>query len=180
MCGIIGIVGRADVADRLLDGLKRLEYRGYDSAGVATVHGGAIERRRAEGKLVNLARELVAHPLPGTTGIAHTRWATHGAPTTSNAHPHATDEVALVHNGIIENFKPLREELIARGRKFTSETDTEVVAHLISEQVEAGMAPADAVKAVLPRLHGAFALAILFRAHPGMVIGARLGSPLVV
>jgi len=180
MCGIIGIVGRADVADRLLDGLKRLEYRGYDSAGVATVHGGAIERRRAEGKLVNLGRELVAHPLPGTTGIAHTRWATHGAPTTSNAHPHATDEVALVHNGIIENFKPLREELIARGRKFTSETDTEVVAHLISEQVEAGMAPADAVKAVLPRLHGAFALAILFRAHPGMVIGARLGSPLVV
>jgi len=180
MCGIIGIVGRADVADRLLDGLKRLEYRGYDSAGVATVHGGAIERRRAGGKLVNLGRELVAHPLPGTTGIAHTRWATHGAPTTSNAHPHATDEVALVHNGIIENFKPLREELIARGRKFTSETDTEVVAHLISEQVEAGMAPADAVKAVLPRLHGAFALAILFRAHPGMVIGARLGSPLVV
>jgi len=180
MCGIIGIVGRADVADRLLDGLKRLEYRGYDSAGVATVHGGAIERRRAEGKLVNLGRELVAHPLPGTTGIAHTRWATHGAPTTSNAHPHATDEVALVHNGIIENFKPLREELIARCRKFTSETDTEVVAHLISEQVEAGMAPADAVKAVLPRLHGAFALAILFRAHPGMVIGARLGSPLVV
>jgi glucosamine--fructose-6-phosphate aminotransferase (isomerizing) len=180
MCGIIGIVGREDVSDRLLDGLKRLEYRGYDSAGIATAHGGLIERRRAEGKLGNLGRELAAHPLPGTTGIAHTRWATHGAPTTSNAHPHATKEVALVHNGIIENFKPLREELIARGRVFSSQTDTEVVAHLISEKVEAGMAPEEAVKAVLPRLHGAFALAILFRAHPDMVIGARLGSPLVV
>jgi glucosamine--fructose-6-phosphate aminotransferase (isomerizing) len=180
MCGIIGIVGREDVSDRLLDGLKRLEYRGYDSAGIATAHGGLIERRRAEGKLGNLGRELAAHTLPGTTGIAHTRWATHGAPTTSNAHPHATKEVALVHNGIIENFKPLREELIARGREFSSQTDTEVVAHLISEKVEAGMAPEEAVKAVLPRLHGAFALAILFRAHPDMVIGARLGSPLVV
>jgi glucosamine--fructose-6-phosphate aminotransferase (isomerizing) len=180
MCGIIGIVGREDVSDRLLDGLKRLEYRGYDSAGIATAHDGLIERRRAEGKLGNLGRELAAHPLPGTTGIAHTRWATHGAPTTSNAHPHATNEVALVHNGIIENFKPLREELIARGRVFSSQTDTEVVAHLISEKVEAGMAPEEAVQAVLPRLHGAFALAILFRAHPDMVIGARLGSPLVV
>jgi glucosamine--fructose-6-phosphate aminotransferase (isomerizing) len=180
MCGIIGIVGRDDVADRLLDGLKRLEYRGYDSAGIATVHDGAIDRRRAEGKLVNLAKVLAAEPLPGTTGIAHTRWATHGAPTTSNAHPHATDEVALVHNGIIENFKPLREELQARGRVFDSETDTEVVAHLISEQVEQGLAPEEAVKAVLPRLHGAFALAILFRQHPDIIIGARLGSPLVV
>src|ERR1044072_4725261 len=132
MCGIIGIVGRGDVADRLLDGLKRLEYRGYDSAGVAPVHGGVIERRRAEGKLVNLGRELLAHPLPGTTGIAHTRWAAHGAPTTSNPPPHATDQVDLVHNAIIENFKPLREELIARGRKFTSEPDSEFVAHLIS------------------------------------------------
>jgi glucosamine--fructose-6-phosphate aminotransferase (isomerizing) len=180
MCGIIGIVGRDDVADRLLDGLKRLEYRGYDSAGIATIHDGAIDRRRAEGKLVNLAKVLAAEPLPGTTGIAHTRWATHGAPTTSNAHPHATDEVALVHNGIIENFKPLREELQARGRVFDSETDTEVVAHLISEQVEQGLAPEEAVKAVLPRLHGAFALAILFRQHPDIIIGARLGSPLVV
>ncbi len=180
MCGIIGIVGREDVADRLLDGLKRLEYRGYDSAGIATVHGGAIDRRRAEGKLGNLARVLAAEPLPGTTGIAHTRWATHGAPTTNNAHPHATDHVALVHNGIIENFRPLREELTARGRSFASETDSEVVAHLISEQVEAGLSPEDAVKAVLPRLHGAFALAILFRDRPDIVIGARLGSPLVV
>ncbi|MFT3965304.1 MAG: glutamine--fructose-6-phosphate transaminase (isomerizing) [Sphingobium sp.] len=180
MCGIIGIVGREDVADRLLDGLKRLEYRGYDSAGIATVFDGAIERRRAEGKLVNLGKELAAEPLPGTTGIAHTRWATHGAPTTSNAHPHATGEVALVHNGIIENFKSLREELIARGREFTSETDTEVVAHLVSEKIEAGIAPEEAVRDILPRLHGAFALAILFRQHPDLLIGARLGSPLVV
>jgi glucosamine--fructose-6-phosphate aminotransferase (isomerizing) len=180
MCGIIGIVGREDVADRLLDGLKRLEYRGYDSAGIATVVDGVIERRRAEGKLINLGKELAADPLPGTTGIAHTRWATHGAPTTSNAHPHATGEVALVHNGIIENFKPLREELQARGRIFTSETDTEVVAHLVSERIEAGASPEDAVKDVLPRLHGAFALAILLRQHPEILIGARLGSPLVV
>ncbi|MGJ3646971.1 glutamine--fructose-6-phosphate transaminase (isomerizing) [Sphingomonas sp. GlSt437] len=180
MCGIVGIVGTDQVADRLLDGLKRLEYRGYDSAGIATVHAGQIERRRASGKLVNLAKELAADPLPGTTGIAHTRWATHGGPTTNNAHPHATGEVALVHNGIIENFKALRDELIARGRTFTSETDTEVVAHLVSEKVEAGMSPADAVREVLPRLHGAFALAILFRQHPELLVGARLGSPLVV
>ncbi|WP_022681274.1 glutamine--fructose-6-phosphate transaminase (isomerizing) [Sphingobium bisphenolivorans] len=180
MCGIIGIVGRDDVAERLVEGLKRLEYRGYDSAGVATIHDGAIDRRRAEGKLANLVKELVAAPLPGTTGIAHTRWATHGAPTTSNAHPHATREVALVHNGIIENFKPLREELIARGRSFDSQTDTEVVAHLVSELVEQGASPREAVEKVLPRLHGAFALAILFRSHPDMLIGARLGSPLVV
>ncbi|MEE2916965.1 glutamine--fructose-6-phosphate transaminase (isomerizing) [Sphingomonas ginsenosidimutans] len=180
MCGIVGILGTDDVADRLLDGLKRLEYRGYDSAGIATVVDGAIERRRASGKLVNLAKELTAHPLPGTTGIAHTRWATHGGPTTNNAHPHATGEVAVVHNGIIENFKALREELQARGRTFTSETDTEVVAHLVSEKVEAGLSPEDAVREVLPRLHGAFALAILFRSHPDLLIGARLGSPLVV
>ena len=180
MCGIVGIVGTEDVANRLLDGLKRLEYRGYDSAGIATDHDGQIERRRASGKLINLAKALAADPLPGKTGIAHTRWATHGGPTTNNAHPHATGEVAVVHNGIIENFKPLRDELIARGRVFTSETDTEVVAHLVSEKVEAGIAPADAVREVLPRLHGAFALAILFRQHPELLIGARLGSPLVV
>ena len=180
MCGIIGIIGSEDVADRLLDGLKRLEYRGYDSAGIATVVEGHLERRRAEGKLFNLAKALAADPLPGSTGIAHTRWATHGAPTTSNAHPHATEEVAVVHNGIIENFKPLRDELIARGRVFNSETDTEVVAHLVSELVEQGVAPQEAVRQVLPRLHGAFALAILFRQHPDLLIGARLGSPLVV
>ncbi|MFX4088210.1 glutamine--fructose-6-phosphate transaminase (isomerizing) [Sphingobium yanoikuyae] len=180
MCGIIGIIGKDQVAERLVDGLKRLEYRGYDSAGVATVHDGRIDRRRAEGKLNNLVKELGASPLAGTTGIAHTRWATHGAPTTSNAHPHATGEVALVHNGIIENFKPLRDELIARGRTFDSQTDTEVVAHLVSELVEQGVAPKEAVAQVLPRLHGAFALAILFKSHPDMLIGARLGSPLVV
>lgn len=180
MCGIVGILGNDDVADRLLDGLKRLEYRGYDSAGIATIVDGGIARRRASGKLVNLGKVLAEDPLPGNVGIAHTRWATHGGPTTNNAHPHATGEVALVHNGIIENFKPLREELLARGRVFESETDTEIVAHLVSEQVEAGLDPVAAVKAVLPRLHGAFALAILFRSHPDMLIGARLGSPLVV
>jgi glutamine---fructose-6-phosphate transaminase (isomerizing) len=180
MCGIIGIVGREQVADRLVDGLKRMEYRGYDSAGVCTIDGGQLVRRRAEGKLGNLVKELAHNPAPGIVGIAHTRWATHGAPTTSNAHPHATGEVALVHNGIIENFKQLRDALTARGRRFESDTDTEVVAHLVSEQVEAGLSPADAVKATLPQLRGAFALAIAFRQHPDMLIGARLGSPLVV
>lgn len=180
MCGIVGIIGGGDVVDSLVDGLRRLEYRGYDSAGVCTVHDGVLDRRRAEGKLANLIREVREAPLPGATGIAHTRWATHGAPTTANAHPHATDEVALVHNGIIENFKPLRDALIARGREFHSQTDSEVVAHLISERIEAGDSPQDAVKAVLPQLHGAFALAILFREFPDLLIGARLGSPLVV
>ncbi|MCW3836264.1 glutamine--fructose-6-phosphate transaminase (isomerizing) [Sphingomonas canadensis] len=180
MCGIVGIIGGEEVSERLFDALKRLEYRGYDSAGIATIHDGAIERRRAEGKLANLGRELRDEPLPGTVGIAHTRWATHGAPTTSNAHPHATGEVALVHNGIIENFKPLRDALLAKGRHFDSQTDTEVVAHLVSEKVEAGVDPVTAVREVLPALHGAFALAIVFRRHPELLIGARLGSPLVV
>ncbi|MEM8918988.1 MAG: glutamine--fructose-6-phosphate transaminase (isomerizing) [Pseudomonadota bacterium] len=180
MCGIIGIVGKEAVSDRLVDGLKRMEYRGYDSAGVCTVENGQLIRRRAEGKLFNLVNVLKTDDAPGHTGIAHTRWATHGAPTTSNAHPHATSEVALVHNGIIENFKPLRDGLIKRGRHFESETDTEVVAHLVSEQVENGQSPEEAVKAVLPQLRGAFALAIAFRSHPGLLIGARLGSPLVV
>ncbi|MCC6481126.1 MAG: glutamine--fructose-6-phosphate transaminase (isomerizing), partial [Sphingomonadaceae bacterium] len=180
MCGIIGIVGKEQVADRLVDGLRRMEYRGYDSAGICLVEGGQLVRRRAEGKLNNLVIELARHPAEGLIGIAHTRWATHGAPTTNNAHPHATEQVALVHNGIIENFKPLREALMARGRTFESETDTEVVAHMVSEQVEAGLSPQDAVKAVLPQLRGAFALAIAFRTHDDMLIGARLGSPLVV
>ncbi len=180
MCGIIGIVGKSSVSDRLVEGLKRMEYRGYDSAGVCTIDGGHMIRRRAQGKLANLVSELARNDAPGNIGIAHTRWATHGAPTTSNAHPHATPHVALVHNGIIENFKSLRDALTARGRTFESETDTEVVAHLISEQVEAGLSPADAVKAVLPTLRGAFALAIAFKDHPDMLIGARLGSPLVV
>ena len=180
MCGIIGIIGREDVADRLLAGLRRLEYRGYDSSGIATIHEGVLERRRAEGKLDNLAKKLSGNPLAGAVGIAHTRWATHGAPTEDNAHPHIVGDVTLVHNGIIENFKPLRDELIAEGRTFASQTDTEVVGHLVARELEKGVSPEDAVKAVLPRLHGAFALAFLFRSHPDLLIGARLGAPLVV
>ena len=168
MCGIIGIVGKEEVCSRLLAGLRRLEYRGYDSAGIATDHDGrdrppsCTRQARQSG-----ARAGQQDPLPGHTGIAHTRWATHGAPTEDNAHPHATAEVAVVHNGIIENFKALREELQARGRVFTSQTDTEVVAHLVSEQVERGAEPQAAVAAVLKRLKGAFALAILFRSPSG-------------
>ena len=180
MCGIVGIVGKSEVAQRLFDGLKRLEYRGYDSAGICTIDQGDLARRRAEGKLDNLARELSREPLGGTIGIAHTRWATHGAPTVDNAHPHIVGPVAIVHNGIIENFKPLREELIADGRKFNSETDTEVVAHLVAREVEGGASPQDAVATVLPRLQGAFAIAFLFRDHPDLIIGARMGAPLTV
>jgi len=180
MCGIVGIVGKDEVAQRLFDGLKRLEYRGYDSAGICTIDGAELERRRAEGKLDNLKRELAQHPLGGTIGIAHTRWATHGAPTVDNAHPHIVGPVAIVHNGIIENFKPLREELIAEGREFKSETDTEVVAHLVAREVEGGASPQDAVATVLPRLQGAFAIAFLFRDYPDLIIGARMGAPLTV
>jgi glutamine---fructose-6-phosphate transaminase (isomerizing) len=180
MCGIVGIIGREPVAQRLFDGLKRLEYRGYDSAGIATVDHGAIERRRAEGKLENLARVLADDPLHGVVGIAHTRWATHGAPTVGNAHPHIAGPVALVHNGIIENFKPLRDELLAEGRVFQSETDSEVVAHLVAREIEHGAPSQDAVAAVLPRLIGAFGIAFLFRDDPDLIIGARMGSPLTV
>jgi len=180
MCGIVAIIGKSAVADRLFEGLRRLEYRGYDSAGICTIDGGQLDRRRAEGKLDNLARELAADPLGGTVGIAHTRWATHGAPTVGNAHPHVVGPVALVHNGIIENFKVLRDELLAEGRKFSSETDSEVVAHLIAREVENGAEPEAAVATVLPRLHGAFAITILFRDHPDLVIGARMGAPLTV
>ena len=180
MCGIVGIVGRNAVAQRLFDGLKRLEYRGYDSAGICTVGSGAFDRRRAEGKLDNLKRELDANPLAGDVGIAHTRWATHGAPTVDNAHPHIAGPVALVHNGIIENFRPLRDELIADGRTFLSETDSEVVAHLVAREVEKGASPQESVATVLPRLHGAFAIAFLFKDHPDTVIGARMGAPLTV
>jgi glucosamine--fructose-6-phosphate aminotransferase (isomerizing) len=180
MCGIVGIVGTEPVADRLLDGLRRLEYRGYDSAGIATIHDGSFHRRRAEGKLKNLAAELAAAPLEGMIGIAHTRWATHGAPTVDNAHPHIVGDVVIVHNGIIENFKPLREELEAEGRSFASQTDTEVVAHLIAREVERGADPREAVRRVLPRLHGAFALAVMFRSEPDLLIGARLSAPLTV
>ena len=180
MCGIVGIVGVEPVADRLLEGLRRLEYRGYDSAGIATIEGGQFHRRRAEGKLKNLAAELAAAPLAGNIGIAHTRWATHGAPTVDNAHPHIVGDVVIVHNGIIENFKPLREELLASGCSFASDTDTEVVAHLIVRELGAGATPREAVQRVLPRLHGAFALALMFRSEPDLLIGARLAAPLTV
>ncbi|MDB5720655.1 MAG: hypothetical protein JWP15_1273, partial [Alphaproteobacteria bacterium] len=180
MCGIIGIVGKNEVAPRLMDGLRRLEYRGYDSAGMCTLVDGEFDRRRAEGKLDNLARRLAADPLPGTIGIAHTRWATHGAPTEDNAHPHIVGDVSIVHNGIIENFKPLRDELIADGREFRSQTDTEVVAHLVARELERGSAPRQAVADILPRLQGAFAIVFLFRTEPDLLIGARLGAPLTV
>ncbi|MGA0562888.1 glutamine--fructose-6-phosphate transaminase (isomerizing) [Ancylobacter sp. VNQ12] len=180
MCGIIGIVGTAPVADRLVDALKRLEYRGYDSAGVATLEHGHLTRRRAEGKLRNLEAALSDAPLVGDIGIGHTRWATHGRPSVANAHPHATTRVAVVHNGIIENFRELRDELLADGANFESETDTEVVAHLVSREMLRGHAPAAAVADVLPRLHGAFALGFLFEGDEDLLIGARKGSPLAV
>jgi glucosamine--fructose-6-phosphate aminotransferase (isomerizing) len=180
MCGIVGIIGKNEVSDRLLGGLKRLEYRGYDSAGICTIVDSQLERRRAEGKLENLARELGADPLAGTVGIAHTRWATHGAPTVGNAHPHIVDGVALVHNGIIENFRALREEMRALGRTFESQTDSEIVAHLVAVELARTNDPKEAVAAVLPRLHGAFAITILFRDFPDLLIGARMGAPLTV
>jgi glucosamine--fructose-6-phosphate aminotransferase (isomerizing) len=180
MCGIVGILGRGPVADQIVDSLKRLEYRGYDSAGVATLEGDHLERRRAEGKLKNLEARLYAEPLAGHAGIGHTRWATHGKPNEANAHPHATDNVAVVHNGIIENFRELRQMLEKQGAKFSSETDTEAVAHLVNSYLLKGASPQDAVKASLPQLRGAFALAFLFRGHGDLMIGARKGSPLAI
>jgi glucosamine--fructose-6-phosphate aminotransferase (isomerizing) len=180
MCGIIGIIGSEPAAPQLVDALKRLEYRGYDSAGVATLEGGTLTRRRAEGKLKNLEKKLGLEPLAGTIGIGHTRWATHGRPTENNAHPHATERLAVVHNGIIENFSELRRELEAKGAKFSTETDTEVIAHLVTDEMKRGATPVDAVKAALPRLRGAFALAFLFAGEDDLLIGARRGSPLAV
>src|SRR5215510_490576 len=180
MCGIVGILGREPVAGLLVDALKRLEYRGYDSAGVATLESGQLVRRRAEGKLRNLEARLAREPLAGTIGIGHTRWATHGRPTEGNAHPHATEHLAVVHNGIIENFRELRDELEKTGAKFGSDTDTEVVAHLVTREMKNGRAPADAVAAALPRLRGAFALAFLFSGEDDLLIGARKGSPLAI
>ena len=181
MCGIVGIVGREAVTPRLVEGLQRLEYRGYDSAGVATLpDGNGIDRRRAEGKLTNLRRVLDASPLPGAVGIAHTRWATHGAPNENNAHPHATGKVAVVHNGIIENFRELREELTGLGYVMATETDSEVIAHLITAGLDDGLSPQQAAAAALARLDGAFAIGILFAGHGDLLIGARRGSPLVV
>ncbi|GAA5543259.1 MULTISPECIES: glutamine--fructose-6-phosphate transaminase (isomerizing) [Brucella/Ochrobactrum group] len=180
MCGIIGIIGKDEVAPLLVDALKRLEYRGYDSAGIATLQGGKLDRRRAEGKLVNLEKRLAGEPLPGVIGIGHTRWATHGKPVERNAHPHITERLAVVHNGIIENFAELRTMLEAEGRKFQTETDTEAVAHLVTRELEKGKSPVEAVRDCLPQLHGAFALAFLFEGDEELLIGARQGPPLAV
>jgi glutamine---fructose-6-phosphate transaminase (isomerizing) len=180
MCGIVGIIGSEPVAGHLVEALKRLEYRGYDSAGVATLDHGALGRRRAEGKLAALEKRLGREPLAGNIGIGHTRWATHGKPTENNAHPHATDRVAVAHNGIIENFRELRERLVKSGAKFGSETDTEVVAHLVTEEMTKGKPPVEAVAAALKQLRGAFALAFLFAGENDLMIGARKGSPLAI
>jgi glucosamine--fructose-6-phosphate aminotransferase (isomerizing) len=180
MCGIIGIIGDRDAAPLLMGALRRLEYRGYDSAGVATVHGGALDRRRAVGKLDALAEVLARTPIIGTVGIGHTRWATHGAPTEANAHPHAAARVVVVHNGIIENFRDLRAELTARGHHFATQTDTETIVHLCEDHLSAGLAPADAAAATLGRLRGAFALCFLFAGEDDLLVAARRGSPLVI
>ncbi|HEU4986188.1 MAG TPA: isomerizing glutamine--fructose-6-phosphate transaminase, partial [Rhizobiaceae bacterium] len=180
MCGIVGMVGHTPVAPLIVDALKRLEYRGYDSAGLATIEAGQLARRRAEGKLVNLEKRLREEPLGGTIGIGHTRWATHGVPNETNAHPHFSKDVAIVHNGIIENFAELREELIRDGYEFASQTDTEVVAHLISREMAQGVEPQQAAYNALKRLKGAFALAIMFRGDEDLIIGARNGPPLAV
>ena len=180
MCGIVGIIGNEPVAPLLVDALKRLEYRGYDSAGVATLETQGLDRRRAQGKLVNLANLLDEAPLQGTTGIGHTRWATHGVPNEINAHPHFSENIALVHNGIIENFRDLRDELEADGYTFSSETDTEVVAHLIARKRKRGMSAREAALEAIKRLEGAFALAIMFKDEPDLIIGARNGPPLAI
>ncbi len=180
MCGIVGILGKEPVALGIVEALRRLEYRGYDSAGVATIEHGEIERRRAPGKLKNLEELLRAHPMMGVTGIGHTRWATHGAATETNAHPHTAGDVVIVHNGIIENFRELKEELAGTGAVFKTQTDTEVVAHLLDHERKKGKSPRDAVRDVLAKLRGAFAFAILFKSDENLLIGARKGSPLAV
>jgi glucosamine--fructose-6-phosphate aminotransferase (isomerizing) len=180
MCGIVGILGRGAVAPLIVDALKRLEYRGYDSAGIATLEEGVLTRRRAQGKLVNLEARLSAEPLSGVAGIGHTRWATHGAATETNAHPHATERVAVVHNGIIENFQALRREISAAGRTLASQTDTEVVAHLITMALDRGMKPVEAVAETLGKLEGAFAIAVLFAGEDDLMVAARRGSPLAI
>lgn len=180
MCGIVGIVGREPVATRLVDALRRLEYRGYDSAGVATIHNGEMERRRAEGKLFNLEKKLDSEPLPGTIGIAHTRWATHGVPNETNAHPHFVEGVGVVHNGIIENFSELKDELSAEGAVFESQTDTEVVAHLLAKYTRQGLDHRAAMLATLNRVSGAYALVVMFTDDPGTIMAARFGPPLAI
>ena len=180
MCGIIGVVGKNKAESLLLEGLKRLEYRGYDSAGIATLVDEKIDKRRASGKISNLSKLLKKNPLSGSIGIAHTRWATHGAPNENNAHPHANDKVAIVHNGIIENYMDIREELIAKGHKFYTETDSEVIVHLISNYIENGMDNISAVKESIQKLDGAFALGILLAGKEDILIAARQDSPLAI
>ena len=180
MCGIVGILGKGAAAPRIVEALKRLEYRGYDSAGVATLEYGELRRVRAEGKLRNLEAKLADRALEGEIGIGHTRWATHGKPTETNAHPHASDRLAVVHNGIIENFRVLREELSAKGYRFATETDTEIAAFLVTDGLNAGKSPAEAVQAALARMKGAFALVFLFKGEDNLLIGARQGAPLAV
>jgi glucosamine--fructose-6-phosphate aminotransferase (isomerizing) len=180
MCGIVGVLGTGPVAGQIVEALKRLEYRGYDSAGIATLEAGRLTRRRAEGKLRNLEGRLAAAPLSGSIGIGHTRWATHGKPNEANAHPHASDKIAVVHNGIIENFKALREELTGKGYAFETETDSEVAAFLVTEELASGKNPVEAVADALPRMRGAYALAFLFDGEDNLLIGARQGAPLAV
>ncbi|MEO1458851.1 MAG: glutamine--fructose-6-phosphate aminotransferase, partial [Pseudomonadota bacterium] len=180
MCGIIGVLGQMDAAPRILDALRRLEYRGSDSAGITTLLNGRAQRRRAVGKLSALRDVMRAEPTPGTLGIGHTRWATHGAPTVSNAHPHAAGPVHVVHNGIIENFRELRADLAAAGVTCETETDSEVVAQLVAHRIRGGMDPAEAVGDVLPTLRGAFALVFLFENEPDLLVAARMGSPLAI
>ncbi|NQV98368.1 MAG: glutamine--fructose-6-phosphate transaminase (isomerizing) [Rhodospirillales bacterium] len=180
MCGIIGIIGKQDASTALLEGLKRLEYRGYDSAGIATLSNGRIERRRAEGKILNLQNRVDTQPIPGRTGIGHTRWATHGVPNEKNAHPHATERVAIVHNGIIENFQELRREVLKSECTLASDTDTEIIVHLIDQRLQAGLSPTDATGQVLKLLRGAFSLGIIFAGHENLMIAARQGSPLAI
>ncbi|OSQ30261.1 glutamine--fructose-6-phosphate transaminase (isomerizing) [Thalassospira sp. MCCC 1A03138] len=180
MCGIIGIIGKDSVSDRILEGLKRLEYRGYDSAGIATLVNGHIDRRRAEGKLINLANRLAEMPLAGDVGIGHTRWATHGVPTENNAHPHTDGKVAVVHNGIIENYQEIKAELSGKGRVFATDTDTEVIVHLVSDFLDQGKTPREAVAATLHRIEGAFALVIMIAGQHDVIFGARRGTPLAV
>src|SRR5215213_5971475 len=180
MCGIVGIIGKTPVAPQIVEALKRLEYRGYDSAGVATLEEGRLDRRRAEGKLRNLETKLSQAPLSGVIGIGHTRWATHGKPNETNAHPHATDKLAVVHNGIIENFRELKTGLEAKGVRFETETDTEVVAQLVTHEIRQGRGPVEAVAVTLPRLRGAFALGFLFSGEDDLLIGARHGAPLAI
>ena len=180
MCGIVGVLGNHEVSPLILDALKRLEYRGYDSAGIATVNRGKLDRRRAVGKLINLSDTLVHDPLPGRVGIGHTRWATHGGPSVANAHPHRAGRVAVVHNGIIENFRVLRDELTLQGAEFSSETDTETIVQLTSQYLDQGMTPVQAARATLKRLEGAFALAFVFDGEEDLIICARRGSPLCI